>query len=78
MKIAVEDGVLKVTLESVHWIPVGQKMPDDERTVLIFVPKDSDRVWLGYHEGDFGWLYADGSSVENPVEAWADLPEGPK
>jgi hypothetical protein len=58
-------------------------MPDADITVLLKVmPRsggeiDGFDVWPGYWNGE-RWLWADGLRVAGQVEAWADMPEGPK
>lgn len=60
---------------TIQWIPVAQKLPDDEITVLI-ADADSD-VNLGFHDGDDGWRDLDGGRVTVPITHWADLPSPP-
>ena len=61
-----------------NWIPVEESMPDDDETVLVYVPEhDSDDVWLGYHEDD-KWLDPLGFEYQKAVTHWMALPEPPK
>lgn len=69
-------------IENILWIPVRDRLPDPEITVLIFHPSADEPVWLGYlDEDDDGhfWRWADGRRVEaaDAVTHWADLPAGP-
>ena len=56
-----------------NWTPVTERLPDDDTTVMI-AGRDFG-VWIGYHDGDDGWLDVHGSQVT--VTHWAELPEGP-
>lgn len=50
--------------------------PDAELTVQLFMPTAEEYpVWPGYWDG-LDWMLADGTPAP-PVEAWADMPEGP-
>ena len=62
-----------MTTESITWIPVTERLPDDETTVLIATPGADP--WPGWHD-EVGWFQADGSPVEE-VTHWANMPEGP-
>lgn len=56
------------------WIPVTERLPDDDATVLIFLPKDPEPVWLGYSDED-GWYSVEAVLCE-PTH-WRELPEPP-
>lgn len=65
------------------WIPVDERMPDDEIDVMIAIDverprsKWNDPVWIGWHDGAAGcWRVADGLRVD--VTHWMELPEPPK
>ncbi len=60
-----------------NWIPVTERLPDSDITVMIATPDESEPVWLGYYSGDDGWLFADGMPAEN-VTHWMDLPAPPE
>ena len=63
------------TSSIVRWIPVHQQLPDDDITVLI---ADTEHdVTLGFHDGDDGWRYCNGSRVGDPVTHWAEIPAAP-
>ena len=63
--------------ERVQWIPVSDRLPDDELTVLVFMPHASEQVWLGFY-ADGNWRCADGFYMAHPVTHWAEMPEGPQ
>jgi len=49
-------------LETLHWHPVDEQLPDDEITVLLLAPTADEPVWPGYRDGD-DWRWVDGSIV---------------
>jgi len=62
------------------WIPVTERLPDDEIEVLISTMHESFPVWIGYvsHEHDeTRWHWDSGRVVPEitPVTAWMPLPE---
>ena len=64
--------------EIITWIPTKQQLPDDEITVMLFVPEHDEPVWLGYHE-DYAWYLTDGTPLaQNAVTHWANFPNGPE
>jgi hypothetical protein len=56
------------------WIPVADRLPDDELTVLIALKDSDEPVWLGYHDAD-GWFSAD--AMPQIVTHWQPIPEPP-
>lgn len=58
-----------------NWIPVTDRLPDDDLMVMIALEDSDEPVWIGYHEGD-GWYAANADPVH--VTHWAPIPEGPK
>jgi len=64
--------------EMINWHSVHDGMPDDDQTVLIRTPSPGEPIWLGFHDSNDGWYYAEGSKVNYAVTHWAELPEGPK
>lgn len=61
-------------IETIEWVACAERMPDDDQTVLMYVP--GDEVCAGWHDGDDGWRWADGVPA-NSVTYWAALPDGP-
>jgi hypothetical protein len=49
--------------------------PDDQETVLTYVPECGEPVWLGWYD-DGTWFQADGGEIAFPVVAWAPMPAG--
>lgn len=60
---------------TVNWIACGERLPDDDTTVLVFSPQWGEPVWIGYHDGD-DWRTVDGGSID--VTHWAELPAPPE
>lgn len=70
-----EDGIRLGPLQRlVQWIPVKERMPDADETVLIAAQHTAEPVWLGSWDGT-GWRDTDGFAV--PVTHWAEIPRGP-
>ena len=58
------------------WVPVAERLPDDDRNVLIV--DHNDEVWFGWygsHAGEKCWFYFDGTFAS--VTHWMDLPATP-
>jgi ParB-like chromosome segregation protein Spo0J len=63
---------LKVEVE---WIPVGEKLPDDEMLVLLGL--NDDDTWTGFRSGD-SWRYVDAMPIAvERVTHWAHMPKVP-
>jgi len=61
--------------ETIIWTPVGERLPDDDTSVLICTPNaECEPVWIGYHDGDGCWRDAEGELVQ--VTHWAEMPKG--
>lgn len=61
--------------EMIEWHLVEDSLPDDDMTVLIACPDESDPVWIGaYNTDEDEWVTAEGVPVV--VSAWADMPKG--
>lgn len=56
------------------WIPVGERLPDTDATVLAALNDQEAPVWLAYHDAE-GWFSVDAGSVE--VTHWMPLPASP-
>jgi hypothetical protein len=69
-------------VESVIWIDIAKETPDEGVVVLLFHPDSSEPVWPGVFEGctadGYAFSHADGSMINGPVLAWAELPGGPR
>ena len=63
-----------MTTETLTWIPVAERLPDDEINVLICTTGTAEPVWIGYRDGDV-WRDTEGDEVD--VVAWAAMPAGP-
>ena len=67
----------KCATEEIDWVFISEDYPDEDITVLLFVPDASEPVWFGFCEdGEFYW--ASGSPVKEKVVAFAVVPQGPK
>jgi len=60
------------------WIPVAERLPDSETTVMVYAPAADPPVWLGYYDerdhGD-GWWSVDEAKLD--VTHWTHTPEPP-
>lgn len=59
-----------------NWISVKESLPDSDMAVLIVCPKQSDPVWMAYHDGE-GWRWLEGMPISRRVTHWQHLPEPP-
>lgn len=57
------------------WIPVTERLPDDDITVIVALGCSDEPVWLGYHDAD-GWSTVD-AVPHFDVTHWMPMPEGP-
>ena len=64
-------------MTAVTWVPVADRLPDDERTVLIVTPYEEGEVWTGWHSAAEGVWYDSTGWRGFTVTHWAELPEGP-
>ncbi|WP_025918320.1 DUF551 domain-containing protein [Herminiimonas sp. CN] len=63
-------------IETLTWIPVSERLPDSDITVLLFDPAANEPVWLGFwNDADNCWYYVD--AEEATPTHWAEMPEGP-
>lgn len=82
-EIAAMRAVLKTLQElrdghrspALDWTPVGDRLPDDDTTVMIALTDDDEPVWMGWHDGE-GWHVAEGAPAD--VTHWKPIPEGPR
>lgn len=56
------------------WIPVAERLPDDEQCVLIAM--EDGEVWTGFVDGD-QWRYVSADPVGSKVTHWAEFPAPP-
>lgn len=66
-----------MTIAEVCWIACADEMPDDDRTVLYYAPREDEPIWLGYVDGG-RWHADNGAELRYPVTHWADLPAPPE
>jgi hypothetical protein len=63
-------------IETLCWIPVDERLPDSDLTVLLFSSAADEPVWLGHYDSDGKrWWYVDAMKAEPTY--WAEIPEGP-
>lgn len=62
-----------MTTETLTWIPVAERLPDDGISVLICTTGTAEPVWVGYLDGG-EWRDTDGTLVA--VTHWAEMPAG--
>jgi hypothetical protein len=67
---------LPAAIRVFSWKSVEEELPDDETSVLVFAPNDSEPVWIGFHE-DGKWRSPCGMPLTHRVTHWAHLPEPP-
>ena len=61
----------------ITWFPTTEKLPEDDRNVLVYVPGLAEPVWpANYDEGV--WRWDCGMPIPKQVTHWAEMPEGPK
>lgn len=64
--------------EVLRWVDVEERLPDEDRLVLVFAPDVSgERAWPGYILDDT-WHCLSGFVKSDSVTHWAELPVGPK
>jgi hypothetical protein len=63
--------------ETIKWIPVTESLPDDDMSVLTFMPGQDHTVWPGYMCGD-RWRTSEGLTAVPQPKYWANMPEGPQ
>lgn len=59
------------------WISVDERLPEDDKDVLVFVPAEKKySVWPGYlYNG--AWIWCDGHRITQQVTHWRPLPAPP-
>lgn len=69
-----------MTRETITWVPVDERLPDADETVLIYAPTSDEPIWLGCMSGASGrWYDVDDSyhMTARAVTHWATIPKGP-
>lgn len=62
--------------ETVRWIAVTDRMPDDDTTVLVTLEGQGEPTWLGWWDG-LGWCdVCTGEYFTGQVIAWAPTLKG--
>lgn len=64
---------MQITTE-IKWVPVGEKLPDDELNVLV--AQEDGAVDCGYIENG-QWFFVNGMTNKEKVTHWAELPPHP-
>lgn len=59
------------------WIPVTERLPDDDTTVMVAIEGGSEPVWLGFLDGEV-WTGVDAGPFEGTVTHWQPIPEAPR
>jgi hypothetical protein len=63
--------------ETVTWIPVEERLPDADITVMVHGPDMDPPMWLGWYDDEReSWFEVSASTIEG-VTHWAELPNGP-
>ena len=70
-----EDAIHAVIDALPHWIPVTERLPEDERNILITYYDDITIGW--YRKSENTWMIYEGEGNAEPdeVTAWMPLPE---
>ena len=61
--------------ETIEWVPVAERLPDADETVLIFAPTANNPVMEGCFDGAY-WCDTIGSTGLR-VTHWCAMPKGP-
>lgn len=64
-------------IETIEWVPVAERLPDDEITVFLWTEGGNEEAWPGWRVGN-AWRWSDGAPVEYDVTHWAEWPKGPR
>lgn len=71
-----EYRALAAALEADGWIPVNDRLPDDDLTVMIALSGGDEPVWLGWHDAE-GWRSVDATPLGDGVTHWRPMLESP-
>jgi hypothetical protein len=64
-------------MTAVTWVPVADRLPTNDRTVLVVAPCDEGTVWTGWFATAEGVWYDSTGWRGITVTHWAELPKGP-
>jgi len=62
--------------ETIEWVPVSERMPVADETVLIYAPDAFDATCEGWFDGAY-WR-DQFASIGLRVTHWAEMPRGPR
>lgn len=63
--------------ETIEWVPVAERLPDDEVAVLLSTHDAAEPVWIGYYDSAVQeWIDTEGAVVI--VTHWSPMPAGPR
>ncbi len=68
-------SLLAGKLGGASWVDAGDELPDEGMIVIVYVPDESEPVWLAYMDEDTEWRYVSGGRC-HPTH-WMDLPALP-
>lgn len=63
------------------WIRTKDELPDEDITVMLYVPAASEPVWPGYLSREYDierWHWVEGRAIPYQVTHWKPFPEPPK
>lgn len=66
-----------MTAEVIDWIPVAERLPDSELTVLVAFDGADEPTWLGFHDGHVWHDACTGAEFVDRATHWAEMPAGP-
>jgi hypothetical protein len=66
-----KNAVISVIELEPHWIPVSERLPDDDKEVLLCI--NNGELWLGWH--NITWKTEEFYFDKEQVIAWMPLPE---
>jgi hypothetical protein len=73
-EIIQNEPTVQVDSSGFQWIPVSERLPDDDRTKVVTLANGNAEA--GYYSNGDWWCVGDSITLENPtVIAWMPLPE---
>ena len=77
LQAAFDDGYAEGFAKASEWISVKDRLPEDDRNVLVYDDHDI-QFWVAWHdECHNNWYTQEGESVYG-VSHWMPLPQPPK